>query len=188
MHQGYRWLAVWIFIVAIPATGLANDVAAPAGIWTETAQQENILVGNDSNTQVLIIYDPNCPYSAIHYTRLKKLIPEFSARWVAVSYYKNNSNARNRAIIEADDPAEALDENFSSYDYEHQQGAWPIDDQNDVIPVNQKEFKARWQSWVGATPITLVRSNGGTTRMFFGAIHNEGKEEAFLEFVDNNLK
>ena len=90
--------------------------------------------------------------------------------------------------IEADDPAEALDENFSSYDYEHQQGAWPIDDQNDVITVNQKEFKARWQSWVGATPITLVRSNGGTTRMFFGAIHNEGKEEAFLEFVDNNLK
>ncbi|MCK0153949.1 hypothetical protein MWU49_09560 [Alcanivorax sp. S6407] len=163
-------------------------MAAPAGIWTETAQQENILVGNDGNTRFMIIYDPNCPYSAIHYTRLKKLIPEFSARWVAVSYYKNNSNARTRAIIEADDPAEALDKNFSSYDYEHQQGAWPIAEQNDVITVNQKEFKARWQSWAGATPITLVRSKGGTTRMFFGAVHNQDKQEAFLEFVDNNLK
>lgn len=61
MRQGYGWLTVWIFIVAIPAAGMASDMAAPAGIWSEAAQQENILVGNDNNTQVLIIYDPNCP-------------------------------------------------------------------------------------------------------------------------------
>ena len=82
--------------------------AAPRTHWVAQGQGRHL---------IYIFFDPNCPYCHRLYTDLQPLIKPYSLqlRWIPVGILTATSQGKAAAILDAKDPAKALDYNEVHY-------------------------------------------------------------------------
>lgn len=95
----------------------ANSVleAAPRTRWVAQGQGRHL---------IYIFFDPNCPYCHRLYTDVQPLIKPYDLqlRWIPVGILTATSQGKAAAILDAKDPAKALDYNETHYNMSSHSG------------------------------------------------------------------
>lgn len=177
---------VGLLLLGLAIVPAVNAQPLPESIWPLLNQAEGILTASPKGHDIQVMFDPNCPYSAVHYQKLRSEFSNLAMRWVPVAYYKDDSDVLAASLLAAEKPSAALDRNFQDYDAKTQHGAWPISDPVSKLSVYQGKLQKDWEKWAGATPITLVRNRKGKVKMFFGAIYSAHREAEFARFLQEN--
>lgn len=182
----FRNLIVVMLLLAVP-TALAMQRPAttvedlPGETWTLLEQAGGVVSGGTGATEIQVVFDANCPHSALRYLGLKKRHPDLAMRWVPVAYYKPDSSQRAAAILAAKNPSRALDVNFSDYDYDTQHGAYPVQAGRQLGDANEV-LEQSWRRWRAAgTPMFIRRTADGRIQRFRGLPSDTKALDAFIE-------
>lgn len=182
IKRGLVGLLLW-GVAIVPAV---NGQPLPESIWPLLNQAEGILTASPKGHDIQVVFDPNCPYSAVHYQKIRSAFSNLAMRWVPVAYYKDDSDVLAASLLAAKNPSAALARNFQGYDIKNHHGAWPVSDVVSELSIYQKKLQKDWEEWAGATPVTLVRNSNGQVKMFFGTIHSAQREAEFKRFLQEN--
>lgn len=90
---------------------------SPANSVLEAAPQTAWVAQGLGRRIIYIFFDPNCPYCHRLYTDLRPLIKPYdlTLRWIPVGILTATSRGKAAAILDAKDPAKALDYNEVHY-------------------------------------------------------------------------
>lgn len=145
-----------------PASGTLPSL--PAEAWDVAAQARGVQFNGESGQQpeLQIVCDAHCPYCARLYTQLRSRFQDVAVRWVPVAYFRPDSAALAAAILSADDPAAALDENYRHYDAAQRRGGYrQLQDAGGILDYEHELLRQGWRAWGGFTPMVMVRDRSG---------------------------
>lgn len=132
--------------------------------WTTLANAGGIVIDGSSHAEpsIQVVFDPNNPYDARVYRRMRSDYPGIPVRWVPVAYMRADSAAMAGAMLSSSDPAASLDQDLGQYDEQAKHGGYrlPAGRQWTLPPANQTLFQA-WKGWGGYTPMFILRSRDG---------------------------
>lgn len=137
------------------------DKELPATAWRDLINLNGIEVNVSSNnpTQMIIFFDPNCPYSAELWQRLyekESKHKQVASFWVPVAYMHRTSLGKAAYLLEQRSP-QALSTNFERFDEKNRQGGTS---EARVIPKTRQAIEqnaAQWNKLFGATPLMVYR-------------------------------
>lgn len=157
-------LCLWLLVGATPAQAASFTQLSDAD-WQLLSHSPGILVGGPRKAAIQVVFDPNCPASAHLYQYLRKTRRTTPIRWVPVAHYQQNSLGKAAALLQAPDPAQALDHNFEHYDYRTQMGATTPVSPPPGLKILLEAMEARLNRWIGATPVMVARTPDGQVLM-----------------------
>jgi len=158
-----RLVAVLLALAPLPAAA-----SGAQALWSELEKTEWIALGAEDPERVVYAFtDPNCPYCHLLWQASKPYYDEgLQVRHILVGYLKPSSPAKAAAIMEADNPSEALREHEESH---ASGGIEPADSPSDEA----QETLAANRSLMGrlglrGTPGLIFRNGNGGVRKVAG--------------------
>ena len=143
----------------------ANSVlaAAPRANWVAQGQGRHM---------IYIFFDPNCPYCHRLYTDLQPLIKPYglTLRWIPVGILTATSPGKAAAILDAKDPAKALDYNEVHYSMSSHSGGIAEDIPSEKTLAHLHANAALLQrTGMSVVPTMVFRAKNGEAIMVQGA-------------------
>ncbi len=147
----------------LPALG--GETPADRAVFLDKTRKETtgIPVGQGNRT-LWVYFNPDCSYCHRLWNALAG-VSDLTVIWIPVTFSpKTTSLARSAAILEARDPAEALQQNEESFDDTREEGGYPVT--GSPSPHTLEEITRNTmllQMWTGkiATPTLLWRNIRG---------------------------
>lgn len=143
-----------------------GEVVLPKSVWQILQRAKGIRVGGSpaATIKIQVIFDPNCPYCARLYLKLKQQYPTVPIRWVPIAYLVASSGPRGAAILQSKDPAASLDADFTQYvyDFKKSHGGYKIPaGKQFILPRENVQLEKRCTQWGGATPMIIFKNSTG---------------------------
>lgn len=137
-------------------------------------QQAQVVVTGSGKAPVLYAFaDPNCIYCHRLYAAAQPLVAagKLQVRWIMVAFLKKTSPGRAAAILLADDPAAALQDNEDDFDKANEQGGLePLKTiPADITAQLKTHAKLMTQTGGTGTPTVLYRDKAGNWAALYGA-------------------
>lgn len=139
-------------------------------------------------TQLIVFFDPNCPFSAELWQRLygdQSKHKDIASFWIPVAYMNASSQGKVASLLEQGS-AQALAANFAAFDKAARQG------RAEAIPVSPKmrqEIKrnnAYWSKLFGGTPLMIARL-GQKTYLYTGLLEQDRFEALLNQLPPSTL-
>lgn len=154
-----------------PVSKVHFDVL-PDSAWATLANAKGIVIDDARHAQpsIQVVFDPNNPYDAWVYRRLRRDYPNIPVRWVPVAYMSADSAAMAGAMLASSDPAASLAQDLGQYDKQAKHGGYPLPAGHrwGLPAANQTLFEA-WKNWGGYTPMFVLRGRDGRVLKTGGA-------------------
>lgn len=147
----------------LPGSGKSQDDSIDAEQAMEAMKEAPFHVEEGSGDTVLYAsFDPECPHCARYYQNTRELLDEFTIRWVPVAQMAPSSLDQAAALVEADNPAEAL--------ARLEAGDLSTGEVSDEAKRTIRENTSMLQgAGLRATPITVFEDADGEPRVMRGA-------------------
>lgn len=147
----------------LPALG--GETPADRAVFLDKTRKETtgIPVGQGNRT-LWVYFNPDCSYCHRLWTALAGT-PDLTVIWIPVTFSpKASSLARSAAILDARDPARALEKNEESFNDDREEGGYPVSGR--ASPHTEEAVTRNTmllQMWTGkvATPTLLWRTVRG---------------------------
>jgi len=155
--------------------GPANEAA-----W-ELMQDHQVVVEGDADAPNVLytITDPNCPYCHRMWQSTQPLVEagQLQVRHIMVGMLSEDSSTKAAAILQAEDPAQAMQAHQTAFENGGIEPASEIDE--DIQAVLDDGMKIMEAGMVSGTPASFYKDSEGTIQRIGGAVPTEEIEARF---------
>ncbi|MCD8524549.1 MAG: thiol:disulfide interchange protein DsbG [Gammaproteobacteria bacterium] len=138
------------------------------------AETTSIKQGSDlAPYKIIVLADPNCSACHYSYQSMKPFIDkgELQVQWIFVYFVQADSQAKAAAIMAAEDPAKAMEENEAKFDMDSEEGGIPAlekipDTIRDTLEGNMKFMR---DTGINSTPTIIYYDKKGELKFTNGA-------------------
>jgi hypothetical protein len=135
--------------------------------WTKAEQLPGVVTGPKTGPNIVVFFDPNCPFCAHLWHRIQAWHDYLRIRWIPVAFIRRESLNMAVSILNAKHPRQALNYNEKHYNFVTRRGA--------VLPMLQvspaqsaviQDNTAFWRQRFDITPMILYQTPNGVRGMF----------------------
>ena len=135
--------------------------------WTKAWQLPGVVTGPKAGPAIVVFFDPNCPFCAHLWHRLRVWHDHLRVRWIPVAFIRNNSLNMAVSILNAKHPGQVLNYNEKHYHFTARRGA--VLPRLQVSPAQSAAIEDNtvfWRQRFDITPMILYPTPHGIRGMF----------------------
>jgi hypothetical protein len=160
----------------------------PESAWKDLSALQGIDIKPQAkdSAQLLIFFDPNCPFSASLWARLygikDQMRPQHgpvASRWIPVAYMNDTSSAKAAHLL-GQNTQSALAQNFETFERKARQGSAPAAPVTPAIKQQLEQNSLALNKMVAGTPLIIYRTAEGKTYLQAG-LPGEDKLNALVQ-------